>query len=223
MHHQPKFSITALACGTALALVPNLAWAYNEAVSGDLSDVAASPTVLAFGVGNNQVKGTMVTPPPPAENDTRDFITFTVPPGHQLTAIILEEYIALPGGGPGNTGFHAINAGPVGKTPGVDPSSAFLGGDHVSGANEGMNILLDLAITPLSGTGFSVPLPAGTYSYVIQQTGNDLTGYDLNFVIAAVPPVPGTTPVWLGAGAVALLALGALAMARTQHRDPGVA
>jgi hypothetical protein len=47
----------------------------------------------------------------------------------------------------------------------------------------GTDLLPDLAAGTLGGSGFDVPLGPGVYSYVIQQTGPQHTGYELDFVL----------------------------------------
>jgi len=57
---------------------------YNEAVSGDLSNSGLTPTALSFSSGSNQVSGTTGN----SNGFDRDYFTFTVPSGNQLTSII---------------------------------------------------------------------------------------------------------------------------------------
>jgi hypothetical protein len=157
---------------------------YDEAEDGDLSGDPAAPTPLHFSLGKNTVSGTVTTSAPA---DTRDFLTFTIPHGHQLTALRLLRYRDVPSGGPGNRGFHAINAGPTSFIPGVATAGNFLGGDHLDGTDEGSDLLPRLADGVPAGTGFTVPLRAGTYSYLIQQTGPQTSGYSLQFLVDLEP------------------------------------
>jgi hypothetical protein len=154
---------------------------HDEATAGDLSNDPAAPTPLMFNAGNNVVTGT-VTSTAPA--DTRDFLTFTIAPGHALTALRLDRYRDLPGGGPGNRGFHAISTGPTSAIPSAATAGSFLGGDHVDGIAEGTDLLPALADAMPAGTGFTIPLGPGTYSYVIQQTGPQTSGYSLTFEVS---------------------------------------
>jgi hypothetical protein len=154
--------------------------AYDEATDGDLSNDANAPTPLRFDLGDNTVTGSVTTSAPA---DTRDFITFTIPNGLQLTALHLLTYQDLPGGGPGNRGYHAINSGATSFVPSGATGGNFLGGDHVDAAPAGTDLLPALADAMPNGTGFTVPLGPGTYSYVIQQTGPQVSGYSLQFVL----------------------------------------
>jgi hypothetical protein len=61
--------------------------------------------------------------------------------------------------------------------------ASFLGGDHVDGVNEGTDLLPALADGEPAGAGFSIPLGEGTYTYLIQQTGPQVSGYALVFAL----------------------------------------
>lgn len=201
------FTITFIAA-------PATAFAYDEAVSADLSNLPAAPTPLTFVVGSNQVKGTVRNTHPA---DTRDYFTFTIAAGHQLTAIRMPTYTNVTGGGPGNVGFQAINLGATSEIP--DPSGGnedfYLGGDHAVSVLPTDDLLLDLADGTPAGTGFSTPLGPGTYTYLMQQISG-ATAYDLQFVVTG--PAPASAPVpawhpWLGmllAGLLAKAGMGAL-------------
>ena len=145
---------------------------HDEATDGDLSNDPAAPTALDFGLGSNAISGSVAAP-----GDARDFITFTIPKGGKLSAVRLVKYRTLPSGEPGNTGFHAINAGATSFIPNAMTAGLFLGGDHVTTAAEGTDLLPALADGMPAGTGFTPPLGPGVYSYLIQQTGPQLSGY----------------------------------------------
>ena len=106
--------------------MPAAALAHDEAVDGDLSNDAAAPTPLVFGPGANVVAGRVTTAAAPA--DVRDYITFTIPAGRQLTGLRLVDWVN------GNTGFHAINVGATSFVPSGATDNNFLGGDHVNPA-----------------------------------------------------------------------------------------
>ena len=158
---------------------------WDEGADGDLSGDPAAPTVLVFESGSNVVTGSMVAP-----DDTRDYLSFTLPPGSRLTALLLTRYEDLDIGGPGNRGFHAINAGATSFIPGASTASSFLGGAHLDPEPAGTDLLPVLGAAAQAGTGFEPPLGEGTYSYVVQQTGSELTGYTLDFVVETDPVEP---------------------------------
>jgi len=180
---------------------------WDEAVSGDLSTDPMAPTPLVFGLGSNIITGTIT-----GSGDIRDYITFTLAPGQFLAALNLLAWDDLPGQGlppgPGNTGFNAINEGATSFIPDATTISNFLGANHVEAIFEGTDILPGIAAAPFGGSGFEIPLEAGTYSYLVQQTGPQLNGYSLEFVV-----VPGP-----GAGAAMLIGAG-LAVGRRRRRN----
>lgn len=169
----------AIAC---YAGAPVAAQVHDESIHGDLSTDPEAPTPLAFSLGSNLIRGDVVSPA-----DGRDFITFIIPAGRQLDALHLIAYTDLTSGGPGNTGFNAINAGDTSFVPGVDTIANFLGANHIEPAQVGMDILPGLAAAPFGGSGFSIPLGPGTYSYLMQQTGSDHVGYEIEFVLTPEP------------------------------------
>ncbi|MFT7464825.1 MAG: hypothetical protein ACI9EF_003185, partial [Pseudohongiellaceae bacterium] len=148
---------------------------HDETLDGDLSGSAGSPTVLAFAPGANIVSGSMTN-----LGDVRDFLTFTVPPGSALVALRQIEY--TDGGGSfGSVGYHGINAGSTSFTPGFGTASNFLGGNHLYTEDSGYDMLVDLSLALTNGSGFSIPLGPGDYSYIIQQTGDPETFYTIEF------------------------------------------
>ena len=177
-------SLSAAALSLLVATPTIAGVVHDEATDGDISGNSASPTVLAFEVGTNTVKGSVV-----GAVDVRDFMTFTIPAGSELTAIQMVQYEHLTFGGAGNTGYHSLNVGATSQNPNMSNGSFYLGGDHVAGFQAGTDVLPVLASAPLAGTGFTPPLAAGTYTYLIQQTGgNDPTGYTIDFVVECSSP-----------------------------------
>ena len=153
---------------------------YDEGVDGDLSSDPAAPTAVAFAVGSNVVTGTTTTSAPA---DTRDYLTFTIAAGQALTSIMLDAYA------PADTTFQALAPGATSFIPSGGTSGSFLGSSHVNGGLVGTDILDNMAALPFGGIGFAAPLGPGTYTYLIQQTGPEVTAYSLDFQIV---PEPGT-------------------------------
>jgi hypothetical protein len=176
MRFPSGFAITVLlAC--CIAGPAHAVTIWNEGVNGDLSNLPAAPTGVALVVGSNVITGVM------GGADPRDYITFTLGPGHALVALNLLVYTT--GGGPGNTGWHHINAGATSYIPSVTTAPFLLGGDHLDPPT-GVDLLPNLAAATLAGTGFTIPLGAGTYSYLAQQTSL-VTSYSLEFVVTPEP------------------------------------
>lgn len=155
---------------------------FDENVSGDASTAAAAPTSISVGLGENTIIGSVINSNNATVGD-RDFFTFTIQPGQLLTGIFQNSF------SPTNRGFHAINAGSTGiapSGPGAGDTSQFLGSAHLDPFPADLNLLPDLG-TPLAGIGFTGPLGAGDYTYVVQQTSNLVSSYSLSFVVEAVP------------------------------------
>ncbi len=109
-----------------------------------------------------------------------DVFTFEIDPGFQLDGIFVQQYAYLtpPSASTERNGFLAIddtNSFPYDASElevGVD-ESVFIGGtvfglDDLPGVGGG-NILPRAGV--IAGSGFTAPLPAGTYTFYIQQTG----------------------------------------------------
>ena len=160
---------------------------WDEAVDGELSDNFAAPTPLTFSTGGNVIIGSVTSPV-----DRRDLITFTVPVGRQLTKLRQLAYFDIPGGGAGDRAYHALNAGATTQLPTMSNGNMFLGGAHIDTVPVGTDLLPVLGAAAQAGTGFSVPLGAGTYTYTLQQTGAEEVGYELDFRLANDPDGFGT-------------------------------
>ncbi len=186
-------ALTIVLCIPASAVV-----VFDESTMGDLSTDPLAPTALDFSVGFNEIIGSVSTP-----DDTRDIITFTIDDGFQLVGLFQLQYEDLDIGGPGNTGFHAINLGDTTFVPSGTTAGSFLGGAHIVEVPSTTNLLETLAAAPQAGTGFTAPLGPGTYTYLIQQTGPELTGYTMSFEVAPIPEP--TSLVLVGLGAAGLL------------------
>lgn len=172
--------------GVSVCLAASFAWAtdWNEGSQGDLSSDANHPTPISFGVGSNFITGSVI-----GGSDSRDYITFTIPAGFELEHLMLISY-RDENGDLGNTGYNAINAGATSFVPSSSTANNFLGGAHVETSLEGTDLLIPLSdpLQRANGTGLTVPVPAGTYSYVIQQTSTGVTSaYQLDFQMAATP------------------------------------
>ncbi|MCW5777098.1 MAG: hypothetical protein KIS87_11730 [Phycisphaeraceae bacterium] len=166
---------------TAAAALGDVRW--NEFVDGDISSDPNAPTPLTFGLGGNTIIGSVLGP-----DDRRDYVTFDVPAGMALAALYQHQYVDLDTGGPGNWGFHAINAGNTSWIPDPTTVDFFLGSNHMFQEVPGTDVLPQLAEIPFGGIGFDIPLGPGTYTYLIQQTGPDNTGYTLEFWLIPTPP-----------------------------------
>lgn len=200
--HSSAAAAIGIAATAVLALaspVASAVTAWDEGVDGDLSNDPLAPTGLAFVNGLNTIVGTVADDP-----DTRDYFTFSLGPGQRLTAITLTQYFDVNSGGDGNVGYAHIDDGTTSVIPSGSTINDFLGGAHLDSTLIGIDLLALLASAPEGGTGFSLPLPpGGDWTFNVQQTGPQLTGYALDFEVSAVP-LPAAA--WLlGSGLLVLL------------------
>ena len=208
-----KKSLFSAAACALLAAAPAIATIYSEAISGDLSNDKAAPTALTLTPGLNSVIGT-VAGFPPEGTDPQDWVSFTIPAGFVMISYVNSKY---------------DSTDPQGFT-GFQFGSAFLGdefiegsyagyahfgtaannpdGNPVSSSTVGVNLLplmADPSFAP-GTTGFTPPLAAGTYTFLIQQGNPVTTGYQFDMNVRAVPE-PGSSLCLLGMGGLAILAL----------------
>lgn len=168
------------------------ATAYDEATSGDLSNGRGSPTSIAVVAGDNDIFGTTGTN---SGLTDLDYFTVDIPTGAELTAVTV-----LPGTSVnGSFSFIGVQGG---STMTVSPTSfspaGLLGWTHYSGDDIGTNILGAIG-SGFGIPGFTGPLPAGPYTFWIQDTAPGNATYGFRLTVAV--PEPGT---W----AMALVGLG---------------
>lgn len=166
----PRF-IVGLIGGLILASA-GAAATYDEAMQGDLSDDRLAPTPFPLNAPSSLLAGSVTF-------GERDYFTVTVPVGAALNKIILTRYES--------SNARAFIGLQVGSQVTLDPSGntsdGLLGYMHF-GFDQVIpgNLLVDLArsIPP----GFSLPLPAGNYSFWVNQTEPAPTFYEFNFTTA---------------------------------------
>jgi len=212
MHYSPvtKKILFAAAVCALLAAAPAIATIYNEAVSGDLSNDQAAPTALTLTLGSNSVIGTVNG----FDNgDGQDWVSFTIPTGFVMTSYVNSKYVSTD-----EQGFTGFQFGSSFKD---DPFAAgsYAGYAHFgTGATNGVGSLpsstVGVNLLPLMAdpsfapgtTGFTPPLAAGTYTFLIQQGNPVTTNYRFNMAVRPVPE-PGSSLCLLGMGGLAILAL----------------
>jgi hypothetical protein len=97
-------------------------------------------------------------------------------------------------------------AGPLFTVPPTTASAAgLLGWTVYSDGNIGSDMLAAMSIPALGSSGFSIPLPAGAYSFWVQETGVGVASYDFALNVTAVPEV--STALSLLSGLALLAAL----------------
>lgn len=181
--------IAGIAAGAALAIASSTASAsvaYDEGVSGDLSNSGTAPTALSVGVGHNEVSG--MTGRDQAGVVDRDYFTFTVAPDQFLTAITLLSATSLPGRDVENPlSFIGVQSGnEVTVDPAATTAAGLLGWTHY-GPGDASSDILDNIGAGFGATGFTGPLGPGSYAFWVQDTGSGMAAYSFDFIIAAVP------------------------------------
>ena len=204
-------SLFSAAVCALLAAAPAKAIIFDEAVSGDLSNNQLAPTALTLTAGLNSVIGTVNGFPP--GTDAQDWVSFTIPTGFVMTSYVNSGYVSADD--QGFTGFQ------VGSSFSGDPFSAgsYAGYAHFGFAatnpdgtppssTVGVDLLPLMANSSFAPgtTGFTPPLHAGTYTFLIQQGNAVNTSYQFDMTLRAVPE-PGSSLCLLGMGVLATFAL----------------
>jgi PEP-CTERM motif len=207
-----KKSLFSAALCALLAAAPAIATIYDEAGSGDLSNSQAAPTALTLTPGSNSVIGTVNG----FDNgDGQDWVSFTIPTGFVMTSYVNSKYDSTD-----DQGFTGFQFGP-----------SFLGDPFVAGSyagyahfgfaatnpdgtppksTVGVNLLPLMANPSFAPgtTGFTPPLHAGTYTFLIQQGNPVTTNYQFDMNVRSVSvPEPGSSLCLLFMGGLAILAL----------------
>lgn len=190
----PRYALCIMTCAS-LNAAPALAQViHDESVDGDLSGDRFNPTAYVLGLGSNRLIAT-------SSPGDREFVALTVPAGMLMSALIQVDYI-----GEDEVAFAAVDDGPQFL---VDPdaftTAGMLGWTHFGPLifSNGSDILPAMGMGS-GADGFVPPLPAGTYTFWLQQTGQETT-YELDFFVIPAP------------GAAGLLGTGALWAARRRR------
>ncbi len=174
---------------------------WDEGIHGDLSGDGANPDVAALVFGSNTLTATSVS-------GDREYISFSMPAAGRLSAVVLDAYSGIDA-----TAFIAVQSGTTFTEPpsGTNPAN-LLGYSHFGPGVEpvGSDILPSIGMGGGS-MGFTPPLPAGNYTFWIQQTGDNASTYTFDFVVTPEP------------GALVLLGMGsAIVLAAWRRRAPPV-
>ncbi len=160
--------------------------AWDESTQGDFAGSGLAPTAISLGLGSNLILGSTGRT---AGVVDRDYFSFTLPAGWQLDTITV-----LPGSsflGQGAASFIAVQGGPqVTVNPTGGSATGLLGWVHYSENDVGTDILGLMGIGP-GAIGFAGALPAGTYSFWVQDTGTGVADFRFDFAVSAVPEPAG--------------------------------
>ena len=189
----------------AIALLASITTSANAQVvfddaNGNASSNGAAPTQVTFSLGSNVINGTVTSP-----SNVRNFYTFTIGEGQELSAINLDAISVVDAAGAvsSDPGFYALIDG----TTGTNPVEGFdnLGGALYDPSSLGVDLLAGISDGGISsGSGFS-SIGAGDYTFVIQQTGDEVSSFSLDFQVStAAVPEPTSTVLLAGFGLVGL-------------------
>jgi len=157
----------------AMAVPASAAVIWNEGLNGDLSSNEAAPTSISFGIGSNQILGSVNGNPV-----DRDYITFTIGPGQTLAHVNLIAF------SPDNIAFTAFNSGSTSFIPSGSTNGSFLSGIHITAADVGSDLMPFYDTRNVTTNSLSSPsLGPGTYCWMIQQTSAVLQSYTVDFVV----------------------------------------
>jgi len=145
---------------------------YSESTNGDLSNVHTNPTPFALSVGTN-----MLTATTGLDGDL-EYVRVDVPAGTRFASLVPQSYTSV---SPGI--FIGMRFGSSIPTDSCCTSASDLSGYTAFGTafgNVGQDILPEMGTAQLA-MGFTPPLPAGSYTFWIEQTTDVETTYQLNF------------------------------------------
>lgn len=187
-----RSAFVVLSCG--LLASPCLAIDYNEAVSGDFSNSGLNPTPLgSLTLGSNQTLGTTGRG---STGMDRDYFTFNVPSGYELTSLT-----ELSGTISGGVSFIGLQAGSQVTVPtNANSAAGLLGWTHYSPNDINSDILPRMSVPSFGSSGFTIPLGAGDYSLWIQDFNSGQFPYGFQFGVQAVVPEPGSVALLMGLG-----------------------
>ncbi len=175
--------LSAALLTAGLACSAHAATSWDEASSGDLANLGASPTAVSFAAGSNLIRGT--TGRNAAGVVDRDYFTFTVAPGFQLETLTLLPGSTFLGGAAAS--FIGMQLGPVMTVDPTSNSAAGLLGWWLYNENDINNDILQQMGSSPGAVGYSGALPAGTYTVWVQETGTGVAAYGFDFAVSQVP------------------------------------
>ena len=209
-----KKSLFSAAVCALLAAAPAKATIYDEAVSGDLSNNPLAPTALTLMPGLNSVIGT-VNGFPPGGTDPQDWVSFTIPTGFVMTSYVNSKYDSTDEQGFTGFQFGSSFLGDV-FTAGSYAGYAHFGTGATNPDGSPPSSTVGVNLLPLMAnpnfapgtTGFTPPLRAGTYTFLIQQGDPVTTSYQFDMNVRSMSvPEPGSSLCLFVMGSLAILAL----------------
>ena len=190
--------MAALLPATASAAL-GVAGGWNESINGDLSNEGLAPTFVTLVSGSNTLRGNSGRNATTFEVD-RDYFTITIPDGFELSTM---EVLA----GTLSIGFGSFIGLVSGNTFPIPPDTAsaagMLGWSLFDEFNIGGDVLLFMAGPTEGSSGFTPPLPAGQYTFWVQETGIGVSTYVFDMSVTAVPEPATALSLLAGLGLLA--------------------
>jgi hypothetical protein len=197
----------ALSFGTILAFGSNsratVIW--NQSINGPLSELPSAPTPFTLSEGTNSIIAVVGGGNGTESGVDQNWVNINIPTGLQLSELVLASYTSTD-----LQGFTGVAAGTTfapGEA-GVNTEGNYLGYTHfgTGASNNGQPAtnLVGVDVLPIMGNnvvdspgsaGFTPPLPAGSYTFLIQQLGAT-TDYQYDFDVTSVPE-PATDAILL--------------------------
>jgi hypothetical protein len=176
---------------------------YDEAIHGDLSGTAASPTPWSLSAGANPLIGTAGTNA--LAGTDFDLVAIEIPAGHQLDSITLVSYtnpdvfamsfVGLQAGSPWLDGFGFDIVG-----------YSLMGWTHIQTPMAGVDLLPHIQ-SHANPPEFAIPLPSGVYTMLLEDVDTTIS-YSLLYNVSAVPEP----------GSIALVASSIMAISALRRR-----
>jgi hypothetical protein len=147
---------------------------YSESTEGDLSNVHTNPTPFALSVGTNVLTATT------GLDGDLEYVRADVSVGTRLASLVLQSYSSVR-----PAAFIGMRIGASIPVDACCATASDLSGYTLFGTgvgNVGQDILPEMG-TAFGAMGFTPPLPAGSYTFWIEQTSGDATSYQFKFNI----------------------------------------
>ena len=198
-------------CATALigliglsALTANTAHAgatagWSEAVNGDFSNNGLAPSFVFLQEGISIISGTSGRAVIDGLVD-KDYFTITIPEGFTLDSMeILPGTLSV-----GDGSFIALMAGPQFTVPpDTQTANGMMGWLLFGDGSIGFDVLQLMSFPIFGSSGYDTPLPAGQYSFWVQETGVGVATYAFAVQVTAVPEPATALTLLAGLGLLA--------------------
>jgi len=152
---------------------------YRESIDGELSSDGLEPTRIELGAGSNQIFGRIGSG---GGGTDLDFFVVDIPSAMQLSALTLLNDTRVLG-----VSFIAVQAGEqFTVNPLAATANGLLGWHHYGASDIGTDILPAIG-AGFGASGFTGPLPAGSYAFWLQETGGGSVTFGLDLQVQPVP------------------------------------